>query len=192
MQKMPVWSLGGEDSPEKGNGNPLQYSCLEKSMDSRAWWAAVHGISKSRDWVTEQQVKTKWWLLPRDEEPGSLCSRSGQFSSVESDSLRPHGLQQPGFPVHHQLPELTQTHVHWDSDAIQPSHHLSFPSAAFNLSQHQGLFKWVSSLHQVAKVLAIPSFQWIFSTTVQKHQFFGTQLPLQFNSHIHTWPLEKP
>ena len=60
----------------------------------------------------------------------------------------------PGLPVHHQLPEFTQTHVHWVSDAIQPSHPLSSPSLpALNLSQHQGLFKWVSSLYQVAKVL---------------------------------------
>ena len=60
----------------------------------------------------------------------------------------------PGLPVHHQLPEFTQTHVHWVSDAIQPSHPLSSPSPpAFSLSQHQGLFKWVSSSHQVAKVL---------------------------------------
>ena len=60
----------------------------------------------------------------------------------------------PGFPVHHQLPEFTQTHVHWVGDAIQPSHPLSSPSPpAFNLSQHQGLFQWVSSSHQVAKVL---------------------------------------
>ena len=60
----------------------------------------------------------------------------------------------PGLPVHHQLPEFTQTHVHWVSDAIQSSHPVSSPSPpAFNLSQHQGLFKWVSSSHQVAKVL---------------------------------------
>ena len=58
----------------------------------------------------------------------------------------------PGFPVHHQLPELAQTHVHWVSDTIQPSHPLSSPSPpAFNLSQNQGLFQWVSSSHQVAK-----------------------------------------
>ena len=73
----------------------------------------------------------------------------------------------PGFPVHHQLPELTQTHVHQVGGAIQPSHPLSSPSPlAFNLSQHQGLFKWVSSSHQVAKVLEFQlqhqSFQWIF------------------------------
>ena len=60
----------------------------------------------------------------------------------------------PGLPVHHQLLEPTQTHVHWVGDAIQPSHPLSCPSPpAFNLFQHQGLFQLVSSLHQVAKVL---------------------------------------
>ena len=74
-----------------------------------------------------------------------------------------------GFPVHHQLLELAQTHVHCISDAIQPSHPLSSPSLpAFNLSQHQGLFQWASSLHQVARVLEFQlqhqSFQWIFRT----------------------------
>ena len=60
----------------------------------------------------------------------------------------------PGLPVHHQLLKFTQTHVHWVDDAIQPSHPLLSPSPpAFNLSQHQGLFKWVSSSHQVAKIL---------------------------------------
>ena len=60
----------------------------------------------------------------------------------------------PGLPVHHQLPESTQTHARWVGDAIQPSHPLSSPfPPALNLSQHQGLFKWVRSLHEVAKVL---------------------------------------
>ena len=60
----------------------------------------------------------------------------------------------PGFPVHHQLLKLAQTHIHWVGDAIQPSHPLLSPSPpALNHSQHQGLFKWVSSSHQVAKVL---------------------------------------
>ena len=71
----------------------------------------------------------------------------------------------PHLPAHHQLAEFTQTHVHWVGDAIQPSHPLSSPSPpTFNLSQHQGLFKWVSSSHQVAKVLEFQlqhqSFQW--------------------------------
>ena len=74
-----------------------------------------------------------------------------------------------GFPVHHQLLELTQTHVHQVGDAMQTSHPLSSPSPpAFSLSLHQGLFQWVSSLHQVAKVLEFQlqhqSFQWIFKT----------------------------
>ena len=75
----------------------------------------------------------------------------------------PMDCSMPGFPVLHQLPELTQTHAHWVSDAIQPSHPLLSPSPpAFSLSQ------WVSSLHQVAKVLEFQlqhqSFQWIFRT----------------------------
>ena len=61
----------------------------------------------------------------------------------------------PGFPLHHQLPELTQIHVHLVSDAIQPSHPLSSPSPALNLSQHQGLFEGVSSSHQMARVLEL-------------------------------------
>jgi len=94
-----------------------------------------------------------------------------QFSSVTQScpTLWPHGLQHPGFPVHHQLPEHTQTHVNQVHDAIQRSPPLSSPSPpTFSLSQHQGLFQWVSSLHQVAKVVGLQlqhqSFQWIFRT----------------------------
>ena len=132
-----------------------------------------------------------------------------QFSSVQSLSCvrlcNPVNLSMPGLPVHHQLPEFTQTHVHSVGDAIQPSQPLSSPSPpALNLSQHQGLFKYVNSLHQVAKVLEFqlhisPTnehpgliFRWtgwislqskglsrVFSnTTVQKHQFFSAQLSL--------------
>ena len=75
----------------------------------------------------------------------------------------------PGLPVHHQLLEPTQTHVHWVGVAIQPSHPLSSPSPpTFNLSQHQGRFQWVSSSHQEARVLELQLqhqfFQWIFKT----------------------------
>ena len=95
-----------------------------------------------------------------------------QFSSVAQPCLtlcNPMDCSRPGLPVHHQCPELAQTHVHQVNDAIQPSHPLSFPSPpAFNLSQHQGLFKWVSSLHPVAKALEFQlqhqSFQGIFRT----------------------------
>ena len=110
----------------------------------------------------------------------------------------------PGLPVHHQLLEFTQIHVHRVGDAIQPSHPLSFRSPAPNPSQHQGLFQWLNSSHEVAKVLEFqlqPSvlpmntqdwsplgwtgwislqskgFSRVFSnTTVQKHQLFGAQL----------------
>ena len=77
----------------------------------------------------------------------------------------PMNCSMPGLLVHHQIPEFTQTHVHWVSDAIQPSHPLSSPSPpALNLSRHQGLFRWVSFSHQVAKVLQFQPqhqpFQW--------------------------------
>ena len=91
-----------------------------------------------------------------------------QFSSVAqscSTLCDPMNRSMPGLPVHHQLPEFTQTHVHGVSDAIKPSHPLSSLSPpAPNPSQHQGLFKWVNSLHEVAKVLEFQlqhhSFQW--------------------------------
>ena len=80
-----------------------------------------------------------------------------QFSSVAQSCLtlcNPMDRSTPGLPAHHQLPESTQTHVHRVGDAIQPSHPLPSPSPpAPNPSQHQGVFKWVSSSHQVAKVL---------------------------------------
>ena len=107
----------------------------------------------------------------------SLKSLLDHFSSVQFISVAQSCLTHcnsmdcstPGFPVHHQLPELAQTHVHRASDAIPPSYPLSPPfPPTFNLSQHQNLFQWVSSLHLVAKVLEFQlqhhSFQWIFRT----------------------------
>ena len=122
----------------------------------------------------------------------------------------------PGFPVLHYLLEFAPTHLHWVGDAIQTSHPLSAPSPpALNPSQHQGLFQWVSSLHQLAKVLRLQfqpqSFQDIFrillgltgmilqskglsrvfsNTTVPKHQFFGLLYSPTLTSW--TWILEKP
>ena len=93
---------GSGRSPGEGNDNPLQYSCLKNPMDRGAWWATIHGVSKSQAW----------------------------------------------------LKDLARMHAHWVNDAIQPSHPLPPPSPpAFNLSQHQGLFQWVGSSHQVAKVV---------------------------------------
>ena len=81
-----------------------------------------------------------------------------QFSSVQSLSrvrlCNPMNCSTPGLPVHHQLPEFTQTHIHWVSDAIQPCHPLSSTSLpAPNPSQHQSLFQWLKSSHEVTKVL---------------------------------------
>ena len=80
------------------------------------------------------------------------------FSSVTLSSptlCDPMNCSTPGFPVHHQLPELAQNHVHLVGYAMQPSHPLSSPSPPFNLSQHQGLFQWICSSHQVARVLEL-------------------------------------
>ena len=111
-------------------------------------------------------------ILPPAPKPPLAIQQVCPVSSVTQSCptlYDPVDCSTPGLPVHHQLLEFTQTHVHWVSDAIQPSHPLSSPSPpAFNLSQHQGLFKWVNSSHQVAKVLEFQLqhqfFQWIFRT----------------------------
>ena len=92
-----------------------------------------------------------------------VCSVSKSYLTL----CNPKDSSTPDFPVIHYFPEFAQTHVHWINDAIQPSHPLSPPSPpALSLSQHQGLFQWVSSSHHVAKVLELQlqhqSFQWIF------------------------------
>ena len=148
---------------------------------------------------------------------------SVQFSLVAQSCptlCDPMNCSSPGLPVHHQLPEVTQTHVHQVSDAIQPSHPLSSPSPpAANPSQHQSLFPMSQvftsggqSIGVSASTSVLPmntqdwSLGWtgwislqskglsrvFVNTTVQKHQFFGAQLSSPSNSHIHTWSLEKP
>ena len=113
-------------------------------FEPRKKWRTEAGAT---DWAVDWDVAVSI-KVHMDESP-RLCS---QFSSVQLLSCVPL-FATSGFPVHHQLPELTQTHVHLVSDAIQPSHPLSSPSPAFHLSQHQGLFKWGDFLHQVAKGL---------------------------------------
>ena len=146
-----------------------------------------------------------------------------QFSSVPQSCLTlwdPMYCSKPGLPVHHQLPESTQTHVHWVSDAIQPSHPLLSPSPPpLNLSSIRG-FSNESTLHMrwpkywsfsfsiipSKEIPGLISFRmdWLdllavqgtlkslLNTPVQNHQFFSAQLSSQSNSHIHTWPQEKP
>ena len=112
----------------------------------------------------------------------SIISPLVQFKSVDQlwpTLCDPMDCSTPGFTVHHQLLELTQTHIHGVSDAIQPAHPLSSPSPpTFNLSQPQGLFRWVSSSHQVAKVLEFQlqhqSFQWVFRTDFFQDRLVGS------------------
>jgi len=96
-----------------------------------------------------QYTQYRYYLL--------ILGVSLQFNSVTQSCLNlcnPMDCSTPGFPVHHQLPEFTQIQVHWLADGIQPSHTLPSPSPpALNFSQYQGIFQWVSSLHQMAKVL---------------------------------------
>ena len=143
------WAGGFSKAFEIAAAPPL---LPEEPMDGRAWRATVHGFAESWTWLRNFITI--------------------QFSSVAQSRpalCDPMNRSTPGLPVHHQLPEPTQTHVHWVGDAIQPSYPLLSPSPpALNLSQHQDLFKWVSSSHQVAKVLEFElqhqSFQWIFRT----------------------------
>ena len=123
------------------------------------------GLEKFGDFGQFHRVR---WRIPP---PSHLSTTlSVRFTSVVQSCLTlcdPMDCSMPAFPVHHQLLRFTQTHVHWVHDAIQPSHPLSSPSLpTFSLSHHQGLFQWVSSSHQVAKVLKfqLQSFQWIFRT----------------------------
>ena len=135
------------------------------------------------------------------------------------DSLRSQGLQRTRLPCPLLSPRVCQIHVHWVSDATEPFYPLLPSSFAFNLSQHQGLLQWklfISGGQNIgvsvsASVLPVNIQGWfplgltflIFleskglsrvfsSTTIQKHQYFGTQPSLWSNSHIHTWLLEKP
>ena len=120
-------------------------------------------IKKSSNEVDETGAYYTEWIKSERKTPiqyiNALYGISVQFSSVAQLCLtlcNHMNCSTPGLPVHHRLPEFTQTHVHPVSDAIQPSHPLSSPSPlAPNLSQHQSLFQWVNSLHEVAKVLEL-------------------------------------
>ena len=145
-----------------------------------------------------------------------ICS-SCSVAQLCPTLCNPMDCSTSGFPVH-SLQELAQTHAHWVSNTIQPSHPLSSPSPSFSLSQHQGLFQWVISSHQVAKVLELQiqhhasneysgliscRMDWFDFLAVQgtlksllQHHDSKTSVPqhsafFMVNSHIHTWLLEK-
>ena len=149
-------------------------SCLENSMDREALWATVHGVKKTWTWLSNwahthththrhnELTRSKYfWSQLRFWKTvlakKALAWTLNQIRSVAQSCptlCDPMNCSMPGLPVHHQLQEFTQTHLHRVSDTIQPSHPLSSPSPpAPNPSQHQSLFQWVTSSHEVAKVL---------------------------------------
>ena len=139
---------------------PLSYGKFMRCLSFLPW-------DKTKTYPNKQQQGKKQLSLHTGSVfsmPWILCCSVTQMSPTLKDLI---DSRTPGFPVHHHLSELAQTHVHWVGDAIQPSFPLSSPSPlTFNPSQNQGLFQWVSSSHQVAKSLALQlqhqSFQWIF------------------------------
>ena len=168
------------DFPGKSTG--VGCHCLYLETIRFTWniyyYTFVHGMATDCSDVDggalQVYQKSRVYLRLHDLKLQSRFCRStqwrgnSQFSLVTQSCLtlcNPMNCSTPGFPIHHQLPESTQTHFHWVSNAIQPSHHLLSPSPpALNLSKQQGLFKLVSSLNQVAKVLEFQlphqSFQW--------------------------------
>ena len=211
-KKSQVQSLGWED-PLGEQMEPAPVFLPGKSHEQRS----LVGYSP---WCLKELDTTEWLSTPESMHSCVQFS-SVQLLSRLQLFADPMDCSIPGFPVYHQLPELAQTHVLWVSDAIQPSHPLPSPSPpAFNLSQHQGLFPrnqfFASGGQSIGVLASAPVFpmniqDWfplgwtglislqskglsrIFSNiTVQEHQFFGAQLSLSSNCHIHTWLLEKP
>ena len=158
-----------------------------------------------------------WWMVLHGQ---CILSGSRDCQSVMYNSLRPHGLQHTRLPHPSPFPRVSQTHVHWVSDAIQPSHPLSsllllpsvFPSIRVFSSESAIHIRWpkywsfsfsISPSNECSGLISF-KIDWfdllavqmilksLLSTTVQKPQFFGAQPSLWFNSHIHTWLLEKP
>jgi len=120
--------------------------------------AAIYGVAQSRTRL--KQLSSSSYIPINHKKRKKKIKDNRQFNQFSSVAqlcptfCSPVECSMPGFPVHHQLLELTQTHVHCVGDAIQASHPLSSPSPlAFNISHHQGLFQGVNSLHQVPKVL---------------------------------------
>ena len=164
-------------------GNTNTTCCLNRIIKLKTHTLSIYGYEHSSHYIINISLQSviqinysKWANIL------SACHLKKYYVSIKCQSVslvaqscpilcEPMDCSTPGFPVHHKLPEFTQTHVHRVGDATQPSHHLSSPSPPiFNLSQHQGLFQGVSSSHQVAKVLEFQlqhqPFQWIFRTDV--------------------------
>ena len=163
-----MWNAGLDEAKAgiknaRGNINNLRYA-----DDTILMAESKEELDESKEPLDEsKRGEWKSWLKTQHSKNEDHVIWFHQFSSVQFSSVQfisvaqsyptlcdTMNLSTPGFPVHHQLPEFTQTHVHRVNDAIQPSHPLSSPSPpAPNPSQHQSLFQWVNSSHEVAKVL---------------------------------------
>ena len=138
----------------------LRFHCLSEQIIKPGLWSSVHLLLLvATCWEIHSQGLLKLYVMQSNHQTEcmNMDNASVQFSSVAQSCptlCDPMNCSTPGLPVHHQLPEFAKTHVHWVGDAIQPSHPLSSPSPpAPNPSQHQDLFQWVNSSHEVAKVL---------------------------------------
>ena len=150
------------------------HSAVESALPDNPFWSEfsvhIHSYFLTNEGYTGLETNCYFITGKIIWENGIWILKSGQFGSVAQSCppLRdPMNRSTPGLPVHHQLPESTQTHVHRVGDAIQPSHLLLSPSPALNISQHQGLFQWVKSSHEVAKALEVKlhqSLQWTSRT----------------------------
>ena len=179
-RRVPEPGLHGERSPHRQKPThriqrkaPAAAKTRTAEVNAWSWFAHLNG--EAGHFMTDFTTAVRFsrtsgqidWTTTVQFFQSSVLS-SVQCSSVAQSCLTlcdPMNCSTPGLPVHHQLPESTQTHVLQVGDPIQPSHPLSSPSpSALNLFQHQGLWKWVSSSHQVAKVLKFQlqhqSFQW--------------------------------
>ena len=183
-----MWQTSPPGFPDTATlhfGVPSQWTLLLCQCVLSPWKIHFWALDKSwlPRWLQQQriclQMLAPWkesYDKPRQhtKKPKHHFAGKGpyQFSSVAQLYLtlcHPMDCSMPAFPIHHQLLEPAQTHVHWVGDGTQPSNPLSSSSPpALNLSQDQGLFQWVSSSHQMAKVLEFQyqhqSFQWIFRT----------------------------
>ena len=195
MRETQVRSLRQENPLEKGVATHSSVLAWRIPWTEEPRGATVHGVIKSG-------TRLSYWHFHFHKI--MVCSRRGKADTLSSVALTvqlrrsvvvwlcdPVDCSMPGLLVRHQLPEFTQTHVHWVGDAIQPSHPLSSPSPlAFNLSQHQGLFQWVGSSHQVAKVLEFQlhqSFWWKHSGLWQ-HKSNSWQLScMLWYGPFHVW-----
>ena len=142
------------------------YPTLCNPMDSNLPGFSVDGIFQAGllAWIAisfsrgSSQPRDRTWVSCIADISYQLSHQFSPVAQLCPTLCDPMDCSIPGLPVHHQLLEFNQTHLHWVGDAIKPSHPLSSPSPpAFNLSQHHGLFQWVSSSHQVAKVLVSAS-----------------------------------